>query len=114
MTMAGLPSLAILQVVMISSTEKDQRQGRRSCLYRIIYDFLVRWAPCAPGSPAIPPPSGRPRARIMRLRHTRESGLVANNRGGTNEWSNLQSLCGPCHNRKTARESGFGHATAPR
>ena len=26
--------------------------------------------------------------------------------GGTNEWSNLQSLCHECHSRKTAREDG--------
>lgn len=28
-------------------------------------------------------------------------------KGGTNKLSNLQSLCKPCHSRKTAREVGF-------
>ena len=27
-------------------------------------------------------------------------------RGGTNEWTNLQSLCVSCHQAKTAREAG--------
>ena len=27
-------------------------------------------------------------------------------RGGKDEWSNLQSLCVPCHAAKTAREAG--------
>lgn len=31
--------------------------------------------------------------------------------GGTNDPANLQSLCGPCHNRKTARyDGGWGNA----
>lgn len=30
--------------------------------------------------------------------------------GGDDSWDNLQSLCGPCHSRKTATEDGgFGH-----
>ena len=29
---------------------------------------------------------------------------------GTNAWDNLQSLCKPCHSRKTAIEQGLGGA----
>ena len=31
--------------------------------------------------------------------------IVPLHRGGTNEWTNLQSLCKPCHAAKTAREA---------
>lgn len=30
--------------------------------------------------------------------------IVPLHKGGTDEWSNLQSLCHECHSRKTARE----------
>jgi len=33
--------------------------------------------------------------------------IVAKVRGGSDDESNLQSLCTPCHSRKTAREVGF-------
>jgi len=32
--------------------------------------------------------------------------VVPLHRGGKDEWSNLQSLCVPCHAAKTAREAG--------
>lgn len=32
--------------------------------------------------------------------------IVPKKRGGTNDDSNLQGLCKPCHSRKTAREDG--------
>lgn len=32
--------------------------------------------------------------------------VVPLHRGGKDEWSNLQSLCVPCHTAKTAREAG--------
>ena len=34
--------------------------------------------------------------------------------GGTNEWSNLQTLCASCHSRKTVLEDGgFGRPKTP-
>lgn len=33
--------------------------------------------------------------------------VIPKARGGADDESNLQSLCGPCHSRKTAREVGF-------
>jgi 5-methylcytosine-specific restriction protein A len=32
--------------------------------------------------------------------------IVPRSRGGSDTWRNLQSLCKPCHSRKTAREEG--------
>ena len=32
--------------------------------------------------------------------------VVPLHRGGKDEWSNLQSLCVPCHAAKTAKEAG--------
>lgn len=37
--------------------------------------------------------------------------IVGKAKGGTDDETNLQSLCGPCHSRKTATEDGgYGHA----
>jgi 5-methylcytosine-specific restriction protein A len=41
--------------------------------------------------------------------------IVSKRQGGTDEWSNLQSLCGFHHKQKTAREDGaFGRAPVQR
>ena len=41
--------------------------------------------------------------------------IVPRAAGGTDEWSNLQSLCAKCHARKTALyDGGFGNARANR
>lgn len=34
--------------------------------------------------------------------------IIPKHRGGTDSWSNLQSLCVECHKVKTAREAGGG------
>ncbi|MBE7508498.1 MAG: HNH endonuclease [Planctomycetia bacterium] len=35
--------------------------------------------------------------------------IVPRSTGGTDEWDNLQGLCGPCHSRKTVQcDGGFG------
>jgi len=35
--------------------------------------------------------------------------VVPRRRGGTDDWSNLRSLCHPCHSRKTVlHDGGFG------
>ena len=34
--------------------------------------------------------------------------IIPKHRGGTDAWSNLQSLCVECHKIKTAREAGGG------
>lgn len=42
--------------------------------------------------------------------------IVPRYRGGSDDMENLQGLCGPCHKRKTARESAEakGHTYRPR
>lgn len=36
--------------------------------------------------------------------------IVPKERGGTDDWSNLEALCHSCHSRKTATEHGGWHA----
>jgi hypothetical protein len=39
--------------------------------------------------------------------------IIAKSKGGTDAYSNLQSLCHRCHSQKTATiDGGFGHAKA--
>ena len=34
--------------------------------------------------------------------------IIPRRRGGTEDESNMQALCGPCHSRKTAKEGRWG------
>ncbi|MCC7291477.1 MAG: HNH endonuclease [Phycisphaerales bacterium] len=49
----------------------------------------------------------------VRVRGEHVDHAVALARGGTNEWSNLQTLCASCHSRKTIGfDGGFGRPKA--
>lgn len=38
---------------------------------------------------------------------------ISRARGGSDAWENLQSMCGPCHSRKTSSaDGGFGNTRA--
>jgi len=77
------------------------QRGYNARWRRLRRAFLKRYPLCAD-------PFGIHAERKEQVRATEVDHVIPKAEGGADKWDNLQSLCKPCHSRKTAEESNWG------
>jgi len=96
-------------------THRDYGRARRTFDAELSFYKSMAWQQCRAAYLRAHPVCVTCRARGMTIAAVVVDHMVPIKDGGARfDWSNLQSLCVPCHNRKTATETALRRRRDPR